>query len=76
MPKIIAIECWTAVNANGDHECGCSMEEAAERLEEAHGGEGEPRRMICCTLTVAVPEVVNLRAEIPVTGDTAALAIA
>lgn len=76
MPKIIAIECWVAVNANGDHEVGCSMEEASERLEEAHGGEGEPRRVICCTLTTAVPEIVNLRAEIPNDADRSQLMVA
>jgi hypothetical protein len=75
MPKFITIECWVAVNESGDYECGQSREEAAERLQDGHGGEGEARRVICCTLTVPVPETVNLRAEIPVEADTAELRV-
>lgn len=73
MPKFITIEAWVAVNENADHEVGCNREEASERLQEAHGGEGEALRVICVTLVVPVPETVNLRAEIPVDGDTAEL---
>ena len=76
MPRIIAIEVWVAVNENGDHEAGCSKEEVDQRIREAHGGEGDATRVICITLTVPVPETVNLRAEIPLDANTATLAVA
>ena len=79
MPRMGTIEVWVALNEEGKYECGCSDREAGERLVEAYSGRtgnaGEPIRMICLTLTVAVPETLHLSATVPPENESVELKI-
>ena len=68
MPNMRTIEVWVAMNEDGKHEAGTDRAEAGSRLHDAYGPRdmsGEPIRMLCITLTVPAPEVINLAATVP-----------
>jgi hypothetical protein len=65
MAKFIEVKAWVIVDGDENHVVGESQEAVTEKYGDEVGDDhSTPRRTICVTLTVPVPEVVRLAGEV------------
>lgn len=64
MPETMEIEFWIAVNTDGEHHIDC------DSAQDAADGVGGINRVYAMKLTLPVPRVTEVAAEIPDTDGT------
>lgn len=76
MPKFMEIEVWVKVNENEEYAVGHDADNCGDRYgEDCDDSPAIATRLICVTLKVPVPEVVEVRAEIPAESNVVSVSV-
>lgn len=73
MAKTTTVEVWVAVDEDGRWDAGADRETAVERLDEVSEG-GRGRRLVKLALTIPLPVVAELAADLAGDGDAVLVA--
>ena len=74
MATMQEIEVWVMVNADGEYDCGTDEEKATENFEANCSTDGG-RQLIKITLTVPLPETIEVEGTVPDTEGTPTLTV-
>lgn len=59
------VECWIAINSDGDYEVGTYDEEAIERFESNIQSSTAGIRLVRLTASITLPEYVEVDVDVP-----------